>query len=361
MRWLSMSVVLAVGLLSSLSVQALVVLQYHQVGENTPAATSVKPEQFLQQLEYLEEENFSIWSLPQLTKALRAKKPLPDKTVVITFDDGYASIYREAFPLLRKRQWPFTIFINPEVHDKKFDDFASWAQLQEMAKFGASIANHSEQHSHLIRKLKGENEPQWLARIEADINNAEKRIKAEVDQSHKTLAYPYGEYNQPLEELLKKMGYIAFGQHSGAISSLDPAQSLARFPLGGQYADLKDFVTKVQSLPLPIKSQRYWDENNNPLPDGSLLHQQQRPQLELVLSDNSIKSLNCFASNQGAAQVEVLQFSDKSPVFRIQAKNSVAVGRSRYNCTATSHTKGRFYWYSMPWVREPAANENWPD
>ncbi|MEE4216513.1 MAG: polysaccharide deacetylase family protein, partial [Xanthomonadales bacterium] len=106
--------------------QAAVVLQYHHVSDETPASTSTSPERFAMHLDYLEEAGFKIVPLQELADTLRTREPLPDKTAAITFDDGYISIFQAARPLLEKKGWPYTVFVNTEPHDQRKPLFMSW-------------------------------------------------------------------------------------------------------------------------------------------------------------------------------------------------------------------------------------------
>ena len=128
---------------------AAVVLQYHHISTETPASTSTSPERFAMHLEYLDENGFEIVPLQDLVDQLATGKPLPDRTVAITFDDGYISIYDTAWPLLKEKGWPFTVFVNSEPHDQEKPLFMSWDQLRELHAAGATIANHSVSHPYL--------------------------------------------------------------------------------------------------------------------------------------------------------------------------------------------------------------------
>lgn len=93
-------------------------------------------------MDYLEKNNSTVVPLLELTEKLRKGEPLPDKTVAITFDDSYASVYDSAYPRLKKRGWPFTFFVNTDaVGTSRL--FVTWAQLREMAAQGVTIANHT--------------------------------------------------------------------------------------------------------------------------------------------------------------------------------------------------------------------------
>jgi hypothetical protein len=110
--------------------RAAVVLQYHHVSEDTPASTSTSPQRFAMHLDYLQQAGFDIVPLQDLADALRADRPLPEKTAAITFDDGCISIYDTAWPLLKAKGWPFTVFVNTEPHDQDRPLFMSWQQLR---------------------------------------------------------------------------------------------------------------------------------------------------------------------------------------------------------------------------------------
>jgi biofilm PGA synthesis lipoprotein PgaB len=328
----------------------LTVLQYHHVSSDTPTSTSITPEQFDKHLQWLEDNNFQVVALVEGLAKIRAGQTLPDKTVAITFDDGYLDNYVTAFPLLRQRNWPFTVFVNPAPHDAGRTGWASWEQLREMSTAGASIANHTTSHDFLIRRKDDESEAKWLDRIRLDIEFAERRIKVEINQSHKILAYPYGESNQDIRQLVTEMGFTAFGQQSGAVSTASDFADLPRFPLSGIYSSLDTFKTKMLSLPMDVRRATPISVSG----DNTLAYSENRPVLMLYLAAEEYIPLNCFASGQGAIPVE---FKSEG-IYEIQAPKAVSTGRSRYNCTHSSKWPGRFHWYSYAWVRRDS-NEKW--
>lgn len=326
---------------------AAVVLQYHHVSDDTPAATSVTPERFRKHMDFLAEQDMTVVPLEQIVAARRSGEPLPERAVAITFDDAYESVYNSAFPLLEKRDWPFTVFVNTDPLDEDKAGFVSWAQLREMAEAGASIANHSTKHNHLQRRRDGESEADWRQRIKAEVLDAERRIEEETGQNHKILAYPYGEYNEALKALLKEWGFVAFGQHSGPVGPYSDLRALPRFPFGGPYGDMDDFATKVLTRPMPVAEMGLYA---GPELEQSLsevvVRAGERPVLSLTLSeDNLAGRVNCFASGQGAIETR----RDGRQVM-VRADKPLSPGRTRYNCTASSGESGRFYWLSQQWL-----------
>lgn len=325
---------------------ALVVLQYHHISENAPHATSISPALFEAHLQFLEDNNFRVVDIAELEKYLKSEAGIPDGTVIITFDDGYRSIYSEAYPRLKKRGWPFTVFVNSKPHDEKNPSFMSWKQLKEMSKHGATIGNHTDSHLHMIRRLANEDTGDWLERMEREIDFAENRIKKEIGDKPRYFAWPFGEYNSELQKLLKKKGYLAFGQQSGPVSKDSDPQVLPRFPFGGDYGKLDEFGTKVFSLPLPVNSIETEAAGHGRFTDPELPMGVDIPVLRINTPlARYLKNFQCFASGQGKINTEV-----QSSTIVVKATRPLNVGRSRYNCTADSGN-GRFYWYSQLFIK----------
>lgn len=322
-----------------------VVLVYHHVAEDTPAVTSISPRDFERQLAFLESHQFEIWPLADIVDALEKQQQIPDKVAAITFDDNYRSVYSEAYPRLKKRGWPFTIFVSTDAVDKGINMQSSWEQMREMAAHGATIANHTSSHAHLLARLPQESDRSWQQRIRADIDKAQRRIKEEIGSSPTLFAYPYGEFNPALTGLVSSMGYTAIGQQSGPAYPLAISKALPRFPFAGNYADIDDFSLKVLSLPLPVQAVDY--------PPGPLPYDETSPALTLTLQPGpyDARRLRCYGSGQGLLK---LQWLDEWTV-RVTANKPIPVGRSRFNCPLPGKQRSqgilRYHWYTQPWIR----------
>ena len=314
-----------------------VILVYHHIANDTPAITSVSPAMFSQQLDYLAEQGFSVWPLTQLVTAIQRSNPIPDKVVAISFDDAYESVYSQAFPLLKQHGYPFTIFVTTDSVDKQYNKQLNWSQLKEMSQHGATIANHTVNHPHMLRRLEGETDEQWQQRMQQEIIGAQQRIQQKIGSNHKLFAYPYGEHNEALKKIVKDLGYIAFGQQSGAAGPLLDKQLLPRFPVSGNYTDLKDFSLKVHTKALPAEEV---DATDNPI-----TAQQAQPFVKLAFSEKVPQKLfTCYGPGG------LLPTSWQANTVTINAAQDIPAGRSRYNCTLPAGD-GRYYWYSKPWVR----------
>jgi len=332
--------------------RAAVVLLYHHVSDSPPKSTSISPQAFEAQMDYLAQKNFKVVPLTTLVEHLRTGTALPDRTVAITFDDSYASVYESAYPRLKKRGWPFTFFVNTDSVGTS-SVFVTWAQLREMANNGVTIANHSSTHGHLPRRKAAESEEEYRQRIRNDIENAQQKIIKEIGSAPQMFAYPFGEYDADVQQIVKKMGYVAFGQQSGPLYEKGDLQAVPRFPFGGSFTALDDFAMKVNTLPLPVRAINFY-KNKQEQSDSLIMRAGDKPWLVLDITErNSPQKINCFATGQGAIHVETI---DKK--IWVQAKGALTPGRTRYNCTAPSGEKGRFFWYTQQWLVTDK-NGNW--
>ncbi len=321
-----------------------VILQYHHFSLETPRSTSVTPEEFDKHLAYLEKNKYEVLPLEHVVNSLLSKKTLPDRCVAITVDDAYISVYKEAFPRLRKLNWPFTVFVNSEQVDNGSKYYMTWEQMREMSKFGARFENHSHTHSHLIRRKNRESGDIWIARVENDISTAQERIVAELGRTPQFFAYPYGEYNNGLKKVVNGLGLMAFGQQSGPAWTGSDFLFLPRFSMAAGYAAMSDFKTKVRTLPLPVIEAK----PKEPL----LADDKWRPVLTVRLAEGDYRKnqLQCFVSGQEPADLKWID--EANNILEVRAKKPINVGRSRYNCTAPSLKGDRYFWYSHVWIRK---------
>ena len=320
-----------------------VVLIYHHVSETTPALTSVTPETFDRHLNYLQDNNFTVWPLARILSTLATGQPLPANTVAITFDDAYESVYSEAFPRLQKRNWPFTLFVSSEGVDGGYASYLGWPQLRELADAGVELGNHSHTHAHMVRYLPNESASQWKQRITADIEKAALRLKQETASSSQLFAYPYGEYSLELKEVVGALGYYGIAQQAGAIGQVSDFLALPRFPMARAYADMDRFATSVSSRPLPVKSVMVKDN----------AHRAYRAvkNVQLTLADGDYKALRlaCYRSN--GTPLETQTVSERPLTVSITITGTQDAGRHKINCTAPAKSgDNSFFWYSFQWL-----------
>lgn len=136
------------------------ILMYHAVTEHPRAQTrrlSVTPRSLEEQLAFLVDHGFTGLTFSELADAFRAGGILPKRPVVLTFDDGYADFGREVWPILRRYEFPATVFVTsgwisdagPHAAGTPLDRMLSWAQIRELAAANIEIGAHSHSHPEL--------------------------------------------------------------------------------------------------------------------------------------------------------------------------------------------------------------------
>jgi len=142
-----------------------VIFMYHRFGESRYPRPNLTLEQFEEQLEFFEKNNFSVLPLLDIVEALKENNPLPERSIGITMDDAYLSVYKEACPRLKAKGYPFTVFVATSVVDQGIPAYMDWEQMAEMQKHGATFTNHSQHHDYLVRKKEGESQEAWKERM----------------------------------------------------------------------------------------------------------------------------------------------------------------------------------------------------
>ncbi len=330
--------------LTATAADSAVVLMYHRFGEDRYPSTSIRIEQFEAQLEDLQVRGYSVVPLASVVAAIKDGASLPDRAVAITIDDAYRSVYDVAFPLFRAYGFPFTVFVATDAVDQQRPAYMSWEQMREMVAGGAAFANHGATHSSLIERRDEETDAEWLARVRKDINKGWLRLTEELDPVPGVFAYPYGEYDTQVADLLVELGYISFGQQSGAVGPYSDPRALARFPMAEAFADIDGFRTKVATLPMPVVKVEPWD----PVVSTSL------PTIAVTLGDTNARlgELACFVSGQGQVAID---WKEQNRTYTVGPARPLGKGRQRVNCTAPRND-GRYLWFSHPWIVQSPAS-----
>ena len=185
--------------------QTVPILSYHRFGSK-PGRMVVTPQAFAEQLAYLARNDYRVIRLTDLIEFLDGKKPLPRRTVVITIDDGYASTYQHAYPLLKKYRFPATAFVYSDF--VAASDALNWNQMQEMVASGLiDIQPHSKTHTNLIVRFAGESEEQYIARLDTEILTPLTILRQQLQIPIISFAYPYGDANKHVVERLTQARY----------------------------------------------------------------------------------------------------------------------------------------------------------
>jgi peptidoglycan/xylan/chitin deacetylase (PgdA/CDA1 family) len=189
------------------------ILMYHQVGFfPRPAAHRAvfcHVDRFKAQMAYLKAMNFSVLSLEQARACLFEGKPLPGKSVVLTFDDGYENFREHAWPAMQKHGFPATVFLVSDLLGKtsswlgsEFADhppLMSASTVRQLASEGVNFGSHACSHPRLSRLDD--------AQMRREVFDSKSRLEDVLGNEVPDFCYPYGDYNARTIELVQEAGY----------------------------------------------------------------------------------------------------------------------------------------------------------
>lgn len=220
------------------------ILMYHHISDNSrwpndarKQRLTVQPEQFAEQLDYLQRTGYTTITLDDLVAALHAKASLPDKPVILTFDDGYQDFYTTAYPLLKRYGAKATIYIISGWVGKP--DIMTWDELRDLAispliTIGAHTQTHPKLAEHSAERIGME-----LAGGKADLE-----IQLHITVQH--LAYPYGSYNATTIDQAQQIGFVtATTVHYGIQERANKLFELPRVFVNGG-TSLEDLIVGLE-------------------------------------------------------------------------------------------------------------------
>lgn len=175
----------------------LTILTYHSI-DSLGLITSVRPDRFAAQMAFLAEHQFQVLTLEQAVGMLNSAMPIPPRSAVLTFDDGYRSVYTDALVHLRRYSFPATVFVTsgrcgklsnwpshaPEMSNR---EMLSGAELRELRTHGITIGAHTVNHYRLTHLP--------LPEAQREIEDSRIALEQIAGEAVHHFAYPYGESN----------------------------------------------------------------------------------------------------------------------------------------------------------------------
>lgn len=251
------------------------ILMYHYIS-TAPSAQdriryglSVPPEMFEAQLKLLHDNGFTTITLRDLYEYLAVGTPLPEKPIILTFDDGYVDNYTNAFRILQKYGMSGTFFVLTGKADAGDPAYLSWDMIQEMSKAGMDIQLHSRDHLDMRNRSYD-----WLV---FQIIGGRQSIEGHTGKPVIFIAYPSGKYDANVQRFLANTSFwAAVTTAFGTSHVLKDALLWDRVRIAGQLR-LQDFArllgiddTIQRSMPqptiTPTTTPRPHESANSPTP-----------------------------------------------------------------------------------------------
>ncbi len=270
------------------------IISYHEIADHESALVpfyTVSPLNFMRQMDWLKNNGYHFVSVDDVLADRSGKRPLPDKAVLITFDDGYRSVYTYAFPILKMYHIPTVIalvgaWLNvPEDGRVNFDgkgiarsELLSQSEIHEMVKSGlVEVASHTyDMHRGSLANPQDNMEPaatarlwsdkthryedqaSYIRRITADLKHNQDFLKSYTGQTPRIVVWPYGRYNIELRHVAASLG-MPIGL------TLDDGPNTSTTPLWGLRRILIDKTTTVWDLKSEIQKRNIGDvDEGNP-------------------------------------------------------------------------------------------------
>jgi biofilm PGA synthesis lipoprotein PgaB len=372
--------------------EELTVLSYHEVAD--PARTlvslyAVTPTDFVRQMDWLRNHGYHFVSVADVLAGREGRRPLPEKAVLITFDDGYHSVYENAWPVLKLFRIPAVInVVGTWLEEKGTVDFdgkslsraqlLSWEELREMSQSGlVEIGSHSfDLHRGILGNPQGnlqpaattrryvpeekryEDEAAYARRVRADLERNSDLIRRRTGKSPRVIAWPYGRYNKTSREIAERLGMpIGLTLDDGANMRDTPLWGLRRILVerGMALWDLgREIAIRNQNLSDNDRPQKIMHVDLDYVYDADPA-QQERNLSHLLdriasMGVNSVY-LQAFADPDGNGAADAVYFPSRHVPMRADLFNRVA-----WQIRTRTPVKRLYAWMPMLSWELPAAN-----
>lgn len=320
---------------SSKNYKEAVCFVYHRFGDNRFPSTNIALKDFELHLQWLKQNNYLVVTLSEAIQNLQ-EESTERKMAVITIDDGYKSFYKNGLPLLKKYQFPATLFINTETIGS--GDYMNWEELKEASHNGIEIGNHTHTHAYFLNF----DENERYLRFKKDIEISQDHIEKNLLLKPQVFAYPYGEFDNKMKEIVRTSGFIgAAAQNSGVFNSLSDNFQIPRFPISESTTGQFEEKVRMQSLKVTKTNAAEFI-----LPKG-----EKQPALQITIDTKgiSINQIQCFAQGSKCT-VKVLSSSENQTIIEVMSTTDISKNRRTLYTVTAPDSAGHWHWFSHLWI-----------
>lgn len=224
------------------------ILMFHDVAPLTQDASelrkslTIEPKLFESMMEYLSKNGFTPITLKELNEIWKGNGPMPKKPIVLTFDDGDKGVYEYAFPILKKYNFHFVVFLITKYTPMHTKFYMNKKEVKEMLDSGlCEVGTHTRDHVNLRRVP-------LLTKV-YEIKSCTNDIKKLFNYTPTSFCYPFGGFDRDSVSILKAYGYtMATTEIFGVATSRDNPLILPRIRIDGREG-LNAFIAKVNMKP----------------------------------------------------------------------------------------------------------------
>ncbi|MFD0894505.1 polysaccharide deacetylase family protein [Luteolibacter ambystomatis] len=212
------------------------VLGYHELSETQPeTAMRIRTSKFRKQMETIRQLGITVISLDDYLAWRRGQKTLPERCMLITLDDGWKSVYTDAYPILKEFNYPFVLYLYKEYIDVGGKSMSS-AMIEEMQKNGAAIGSHSVSHPFpsTVKSHAKKGPDDYDAFLRKELGESKRFLESKFNCKVASYAYPGGYHTDEMFKLADEFGYDnLFTVIPGKVKRSTPAMTVPRYMIFG--------------------------------------------------------------------------------------------------------------------------------
>jgi len=191
---------------------AVPVILYHRFGPTVADSMTTKTSVFEAQMKWLKDNGYTVIPMRTLVNYLLGQgPPPPPKSVVLCADDGHKSVYTDMLPIVKKYNYPVTLFLYPScISNPKAPYAMTWEQLKELQQTGLfDLQGHTFWHPNFNKDRKKLKPEEYKKEVETQLAKSKKVLESHLGTKIESMAWPYGIYDDYLESEAQKAGYVA--------------------------------------------------------------------------------------------------------------------------------------------------------
>ncbi len=201
-------------------------------------AFDVTPELFEQQLSYLKDNGYSTISFDALADHFDKGTSLPERAVILNFDDAWRNQYLYAFPLLKKYHFSATFFVPTSYINRRH--FLKWADIDEMAAAGMVIGDHTKSHPYLSEITDAQ-------QLRDEIIGSKKILEGHLKKTVTAFAYPFGHFKDDSVAVVKEVGLrVARSTYRGTTHTAQNRYALTSILVTDNFSDFTALLNRAK-------------------------------------------------------------------------------------------------------------------
>ena len=222
------------------------ILGYHDLAEDLPeTAMRIRTSKFRKQMETIRQLGLKVITLDEFTAWKKGEKEIPKQAILITFDDGWKSVYTDAYPVLKEFGFPFTVFLYKNYVDGGGKALTT-PMIEEMIAAGATVGSHSVSHPYplTVKNFRKKGPHEFDAYLRKEIGESKRFLESKFPVKVTTYAYPGGFHTEEMPKLGEEFGYThMFTVLPGKIKRALPDALLPRYIILGNYDKIFETAT----------------------------------------------------------------------------------------------------------------------